>query len=774
MKYPRPIVQIGVVLLALITFASCSTTKNLPKGEVLYTGIAKKTIINEDGSAVGQKALSAAENALNVAPNNSVFGSPSLRFPLPVGLWIYNAFADDSTLVKRKLFDMFASKPVLISAVNPSVRSLVARNVLREYGYFRAEVRDSLIYTTQDSLQAKVAYKIDLHEPFLYDSISFLPPVLLPDSTYFVHQNVSLLKPGEQFSLEKIVTDRNQVVSSLRNQGYYFYSPDLLLYQADTLLQPGRVHLRIREQAEFPEKILRPWTIGRIVVRISGSSGEQPTDSLTYDEMEVFYPEKLPVRAGELRIRIPIRRGDFYSQLAEEQLRESLVRLGAFSYVDLRFTPADSVLNVLDLQINTLLDKTWEASFDASFKSKSNNFVGPGLNLQLAKQNVFGGGEQLSFNLNGSYEWLINASSSNASRSDFHSYELGTDINLSAPYLLFPGLSNRFRNFSTGSSFTLSGSTLNRASFFRMNSFGLSASYVFANGAHRHLVAPLRLQYNFLAHRTAQFDEILDENPILKLSLNNQLIPQMSYTYTFDNVFLHQGSHRLWCELYIAQAGNILGGIYSLSGKKTPGESRKVVGVPFAQFLKTTGELRYTYMINRAQSLALRLGLGAIYSYGNSTVAPYNEQFFVGGANSIRAFTVRSVGPGRYVPQEGRYSFMDQSGEVKLELNAEFRLRLVGNLHGALFLDSGNVWLLRPDENRLGGSVGEIKNFADFINQIALGTGLGFRYDMDFVVIRLDAGVGLHLPYATSRKGYYNVPRFKDAFGVHFAIGYPF
>ena len=156
------------------------------------------------------------------------------------------------------------------------------------------------------------------------------------------------------------------------------------------------------------------------------------------------------------------------------------------------------------------------------------------------------------------------------------------------------------------------------------------------------------------------------------------------------------------------------------------------------------------------------------------TVAPYSEQFYVGGANSIRAFTVRSIGPGRFVPRNSRYAFMDQIGEFKLEMNAEYRFRLAGDLHGALFLDSGNVWLLRPDENRPGGSLQEITDAKDFFKQLALGSGLGLRYDLNYLVIRFDVGVGLHLPFETTRQGYYNLPKFANSIGYHFAVGYPF
>ena len=180
--------------------------------------------------------------------------------------------------------------------------------------------------------------------------------------------------------------------------------------------------------------------------------------------------------------------------------------------------------------------------------------------------------------------------------------------------------------------------------------------------------------------------------------------------------------------------------------------------------------------MTRTQGFATRLAVGAIYSFGNSRIAPYTEQFFIGGANSIRAFTVRSLGPGRFRESGAStsYSFMDHVGEFKLELNGEYRYKLTPSLELATFIDAGNIWLLHEDIERPGGSLGEISGLSQFLNQIAVGTGVGVRYDATYLLLRLDMGIGLHLPYATSRKGWYNIPKFGDGFGIHLAIGYPF
>ncbi|MBR4366720.1 MAG: BamA/TamA family outer membrane protein, partial [Bacteroidaceae bacterium] len=191
---------------------------------------------------------------------------------------------------------------------------------------------------------------------------------------------------------------------------------------------------------------------------------------------------------------------------------------------------------------------------------------------------------------------------------------------------------------------------------------------------------------------------------------------------------------------------------------------------PYSQFTKLTFDLRRYYYLTEHSLIALRFLTGAIWSYGNSTIAPYTEQFYVGGANDIRAFTVRSIGPGRYYDYENKGTYLDQAGDFKLEFNAEYRFRWVSNLYGAVFLDAGNVWLMRADDFHPGGEITRSKFFKD----VALGTGFGIRYDMEFLILRLDWGIGIHAPYDTGKRGYYNIPKFWKGTGIHFAVGYPF
>ena len=230
-----------------------------------------------------------------------------------------------------------------------------------------------------------------------------------------------------------------------------------------------------------------------------------------------------------------------------------------------------------------------------------------------------------------------------------------------------------------------------------MLAFGGSASYEFQPSAtSHHSVTPFKLTYSLLQHTTHEFDSIVDVNKALGRSLENQFIPSMGYTYTYDDSPITTKKNHLWWQSSITQAGLILDGAYAIAGKSFNKRDKKLLGNRFAQFAKLTSEIRYNYYLGKKQHLVGRLMAGVAYSYGNSITTPYSEQFYIGGANSIRAFTIRSIGPGSYRPTDSKYGYLDQTGDIKFEANLEYRFPILGDLHGATFLDAGNVWLQDP------------------------------------------------------------------------------
>ncbi len=766
----RALAHIGLVFSLLFMAGGCSTTRNLPEGEILYTGVKKIVVSDAAGvsSSVADDALAEAKAAVSVSPNNSFFGSSSIRIPLPIGLWVYNSFAKYKKGIGRWIFRHFAADPVFISSVNPEVRTRAATNLLHDYGFFRGEVTFDTV--PAGYRKAKLAYEITLGPAYYIDTVMYHSSSPGIDSLLQKNRPASYLRQGSLFSVENVVSERQRIQTLLRNRGYYFFESSSLKFEADTVHGAGKIGLRISTVPGIPRRVGTPWTIGRRGVNLYRFPGENLTDSVIYEDLTIRFAKSLEMRPSVLYSNFRLLPGQLYTEWRHELLSNRFSRLNTFQTLNVGYLPDSIGHNCLDVTVEGIYDAPYDAVFEADFTSKSNNQMGPGVAFTVTRKNVFGGGESLSLKLEGGYEWQTGGASSPGDNSLINSWEVGTSLSLSYPRLLLPGESKRERRFTQSTDLKLFLTCYNRANYFRMLSFGGEISYQFQSSpVLKHTVTPFSLTFNTIRASTPLFDSVRAANPVLDLSLRNQFIPAMKYSVTFDNSGTNH-RNKLWWQLNFSSAGNLTSLIYRSFGERFD-EEKQLLGAAFAQFLKFSAEGRYNIKVNNAQNLVFRLYAGIIYSYGNSQVAPYSEQFYIGGANSLRAFTIRSIGPGAYTPDpDNEYSYMDQAGDIKFESNVEYRFRLLGSLHGALFIDAGNVWLLREDASRPNATL----SAGRFWKDLALDAGVGLRYDLDFLVLRLDAGYALHAPYQTDYSGYFNMRKFTDAVGLQLAIGYPF
>ena len=787
-KYTHPIYFL-LVLCIVGLLAACSTTKHLPEGEVLYVGQKKTNINNPTPTPIGEIAIKEVNVAINKKPNNSLLGSVQYRFPLPIGLWFYSGFKKYEKGVGKWVFNKFASTPILVSTVNPDIRTKIATNILHDYGYFGGTANYEILPNPKDSLKAKIQYSLNMGTPHFVDTVYYDYAKFNKVTLDILEQTrrESLIQSGDQFNVIALDSERNRISGLLRNLGYYYFRPGYLTYQADTTQVKDSISLKLLPVKGLPKEAQKRYYMGNTAFHLYGKNGERPNKEMQYQDLSIHYYDKLNLRPKMLyrwikTYQFPYFRKrrrnkdwpNYYSQSRQEKTQEKLNELGLFRSVELKYSPRDSVTNsdTLDLDIITSFDKMLNAELEFNLTKKSNDQMGPGAVFSLTRNNVFKGGETWNVKLRGSYEWQTGKKSEKSSL--LNSYEIGLSTSLALPRLLFPTLQKNEYDFPTTTTFKLYIDQLNRAKFYKILSFGGSLSYDWKPRlTTRHQFTLLDLNFNLLQHKTARFDSIMNENRMLAISMQNQFIPKMEYTYTYDNAPVKGWvrENHVWWQTTLSSSGNLTSLVYRAFGQRMDKENKEFFGAPFAQFLKLNTELRYTWNFAPNQSLAMRFIGGVIGTYGNSKVAPYAEQFYVGGANSIRAYTVRSIGPGSYHPGErGRYTFIDQTGDIRIEANIEYRFPILGDLRGVLFLDAGNVWLMRKDEDRPGARF----NLKKLPEELALGTGFGLRYDLDFLVIRLDCGVAIHNPYKTSKRGYYNIERFKDGLGVHFAIGYPF
>ena len=832
MMRPRLRTYVALLLFCGWLLSGCSTTKNLPEGEVLYTGIKEidygqkskkkrkkqkeqatqegvitsfadaykavdELLTQRDLSALKrpaeltdeqkdsieevrrieeeayQTAKEEVDAALAYAPNNSLFGSSSLRIPFPSGLWIYNATVGKKSRFAKWIFDTFAATPVLISTVNPKTRALVAQNTLRNYGYFNGTV-DYEILPEKNPRKAKISYTVRPRNLFRLDSIAYLHFPAQGDSLIQRTMRRRTLFKGDPFSVVNLDAERTRISELFRNSGYYFYKPEYITFRADTLQRPGFVQLQVVPAEGIPPAANKRYYLGKTTIRMFGTDSYALTDTLKFRDYTIYYnggeKGRLPLRFGALRRNMFYRKGMLYRQNIMSFVQQQLSGMDVFSTVNLKYVPRDTTAtnDTLDIEITGMLDKPYDGEFTTKVTSKSNGQIGPGLSFSMSKRNAFRGAEKLKFEVHGSYEWQTNSTVRGRS-SVINSYEYGTSLSLDYPRLIFPGARKFSRRAQTSTSFVLDATWMNRANYFGMVSLSARAAYTYqARPTIKHEFVPFRLDYDELLSTTPTFDSIMNVNQALYVSMRDQFVPSMRYTFTYSSPRRARNPRTFIFE--VKESGNVTSGIFAAFGKPFNQKDKKLFNVPFAQYVRLLAEYREEFRLTPRTSIATRIGTGVIFSYGNSTAAPYNDLFSVGGANSIRAFSVRGVGPGSYIPGASEYSYIDQMGDFKIELNAEYRFPIVSLLSGAVFLDAGNVWLLDADPNRPGGTF----DISRIGKDLALGTGFGIRCDLDFLVLRFDIGVGLHAPYDTGKSGYYNMPKFKDSLGYHFAVGYPF
>lgn len=783
-------------ILALILLASCSTTSNLPEGDILYTGIKTIKVHDQQGTYAESVALGEVEAALAYAPNNSFMGSSSLRMPPPVGLWIYNSMVnkEETSGFSRWILRTFGSTPVTIASVNPKTRALVATNTLQNYGYFNGSV-DYTLLTQKDPKKQKIRYDVYLGQPYMLDSIRYAYRGT-QDSIIRANMGDTYLHTDEQFSVVNLQLEKDRINSDFRNNGYYYYRTDYIRYYADSVQIPQRVKLLVQPDQEIPARANRQWYIGNISTYVRQNTSTRTKnidandttalvqarqrmmvydDSVSYAGGRIRYAwqgDKQPIRLGALLKNYAIRSRELFSQEKVASATSQLSNLQTFSQIQFTFTPRDTsaLCDTLDLRVDATMDKLYDVELEAGFTQKSNSQIGPNGKATLTKRNAFGRGEVLSVGLKGSYEWQTgNRVSANNSRPD--SWEAALEASLTYPWIQLPFRALHRTRHPASTTLKVSIDNLKRAGYYQLLSFGAEITYNFRSNARiSHQFTPISLTYNKLMHTSARFDSITSVNPALYVSMRDQFIPAIQYVFTYDNSTNASLRRTTRFVATVKESANLISGVSVLCGSSWGQEDKEIFGTPYSQFLKVNLELTNRFRLTDKSLIATRLQAGAVFTYGNSSVAPYSELLYVGGANSIRAFAVRAIGPGTYVDTEGRGTFLDQSGDFKLEANVEYRFPLVSNLYGALFVDAGNVWLLKKDDSHPGGSLSEVP----FFKSIALGTGLGFRYDMEFLVLRVDFGVGIHAPYDTGKSGYYNMPNFWDSIGFHFAVGYPF
>lgn len=768
-----PIFTVAFIVILLVLTTACSTTRRLAEDEILYDGL-KKISINTTGNEKLPAVLE--ENliqAVNVRPNNPYpLVTPYKRSPFPIGLWVYNNWNDSAKGLKKWIYNRLVAQPVLLYDVRADMRMKMVEDILADNGYFGSTATYNVVYDKKNHRKAKMEYTFEVSSPYRIDSIEYFnkPSDMIEGFIDSLARKSTWFQKGAVFCVDSLSSLRVNVANNLRNRGYYYFRPEYIEFLADTFMIPHAVTVRLNFADNMPSIAMRKFRTRNVQTKLLRNEiyGPGTPDTLQTDRGALIIMRPQRVRQNMIPECISFRKGRVFSVRDMDRTQTRLARLGLFSDIQIQPFPVDTSAQnpLMDVLISCRYDRPMEATIELNATSKSNSYLGPGLVGTFTHHNIFGGAEKLSVSLNADYEWQTGRNRSSL----FNSYEFGLQTSLAFPRLLAPKFIPRSKRDLNWTTLSLGGSVLNRPKYFKMAEFDIGITYEWR--ATRHAVnsfTPFKLSYNKLITTTQEFDSVMMQNPAVALSFESRFIPQLSYTYTYDRWLEREHNNRLTFTASFTEAGNLFDVVYDLAGAKG---KKNLFGTPFSQFVKGQTQLVWNHRLfpKTDHWLVSRVLLGAEHAYGNSHEVPYSEQFYIGGANSIRAFTVRSIGPGSYrAPSDQVNGYFDQTGTFKFELNSEYRFPLMAELHGAVFLDAGNIWLLKDDPLRPGATL----SGKTFLKDLALGTGVGLRYDLGMMVLRLDVGYGIHTPYSNGTPHYFNVA-FKQAFAFHLAIGYPF
>lgn len=754
--YLEFLLLLSVALLA----GGCNISKYIPKDEFLYTGAKMRS----DSVKIPKPILEELEKTTRPIPNTNIFG----LYP-KIGVYYSQQKKKDKKGLFKGMIQKYADPPVFISQVSTSENEKRITNVLFARGYLKAEVKNEVV--KKKDQRAEIIYHINPGIRYKIRNIIF--PTDSSEIATDIRESVrrTKLKTGDYFDFDVLKGERARIDNYLKERGYYFYIPEFILFRADSL-HLGTTDLYLKLIDETPEQAKKKWTISEISIYgnytlekdsiITKKNGRRDKSFTIVDRQERY-------RTDLYNRTIVLKEGQLYQKSLQTLTIERLMNLQNFRFVRTVFFP-DSLTNTLKTRIYLTPAKKRTLRLEVSGETKSNNFVGSSVGLRYRNLNLFKGAEILEAKVSAGYDFQIGGSQQSSQATT-----LSGDLSLYIPKFI-PNLKVNIRKnaFVRRSFVTVGAEYIKRPDQYTMRSFKLGAGYHWKSGkTTEHQFKVLNINSIAPSDITPSFDSTLDEDPALKASFEKQLVIGSRYQFTFNNTFRTYRKFNYVIDFQGATSGNLFN---ALAKQKvdTPG-SIKIGGVPVSQFVKGQLDLRGYLRLNQKTQWANRFLIGAIASYGNSEVAPYNEQFFVGGSSSIRAFRIRTLGPGSFHSDEAVYE-ANESGEFKVEMNTELRYDLWKFIKLGAFVDAGNIWFFKDVPGKPGSGLD-----GDLLKEMAVGAGIGLRFDVNIFSIRFDLAVPLRKPWLPEGERWvFDQMNFgdktwrKENLVLNIGIGYPF
>lgn len=759
----------ALVLLAILAQA-CTGLKYATEERPLFTGYAVR--FTERPEANAQAALTELEGVITPPPSTAMFG---LR-PLVA---LYNMTGEPKRkgkglrhLLKYKI----ATAPVYLDEVPAKDIDAALANRMNNRGYFKASATHEVL---RDGRRAEIIFTVTPGRVHRLRNIFYGDTALVDVDALYERlvraQRGSMLRSGDPYDLAMLVSERSRVEEGLRNSGFYRMNADLLEFAADTSAGDHQVDVRLRVKSAAGADERRRYTIGH--VRVHGDYDDllAPSDTVAVDSLD--YIDYLGMyRPRTITRGVFVKPGEHFAQRTVDATRKYLSSYGVFAGIAVDLVEDSAKRGVLDADVRLTPQKRFSLFSELNAISKSNNFAGPGVKVGWKDRDLFRGAEVFTADLNGRFETQV----AGAGRGT-NAYEIGAKAALSVPRLL---LFNRFRtarSFAPTTRFDLGYGLFRRIGLYGLESANLGYGYIARqNRFVWHDVRIPEVSYNNLYYTSDLFNAFLDRNPAIRRSFEEQFIIGVGYTYTRTNQ--NGKNDRTWWlfSLGVDEAGGLLSLIYrGAEGPRTE-EGYRLFNERFAQYVRCRAEGRWFQAVGKnGGQIAARVFAASAHAYGNSTNVPYVKQYFSGGTNSVRAFRARSIGPGTYDPETnagasgGSVFQVDQVGDIKFEMNLEYRFPISGIVKGALFTDAGNLWLEREDPQRPGG----VFRMDRALSELAVGAGFGLRIDPEVIVIRLDLATPLRRPELPQGDRWVfddQRPRVFDNLVFNIAIGYPF
>jgi outer membrane protein assembly factor BamA len=751
---------LALVVLVCSMLGGCTATKFLKEGETFYNG-PEFQFETPDGPVRRKKILaSELETYVNPKPNPKVLGSrPAVWFYFIAGT-PKKKKGGLRNFIKNKL----GQPPVLLKEATPDRTARLLEGQVNNEGYFRSKVKAEVVTKRKDS---KVVYHITLNRPYRLRNIDYPNP---KDSTYAAIirtlKEESILDSNQRYDLEKLQAEQERIEREVENFGLYYFDDRYLLFEADSTVGKRRVDLTLKLEKDIPARARKIYRLDTINIFpnyfLTTDSTKTATPDTTIVDKYRYIDDKNNFRPQVITRVINLKRGERFNREAQELSLSHLMGLGVFKFVNIKFSESprtDSAMLNTDILLTPLKKKSLR--LEVQGVSKSNNFVGPGVSLSFTNRNAFRGAELLQIRLHGAYEWQI----SRKVAGGLNSIETGLEASLTVPRFMTPiKIDFSSSRYLPKTTFKAGINLQNRVSYYRLNSFNVGYGYNWRESPSKsHELYPVDISFVRTDKRSQAFQDLLKLNPVLENSFEDQFIVGTRYSFTLNTQLSESAAekyeekktreHNFYFNGTIDVAGNLLHGIQQISKVQEGDSVFTLFNSPYSQYVRGEADFRYYWTFDTKNKIAVRLAAATGYAFGNSTTLPYIKQFAIGGSNSIRAFPARSVGPGGYnvlddekaASDDNARLFIDQRGDIKLEGNAEYRFDIYKALKGALFVDAGNIWLYKADPTRTGQYDPNGGKFdrKTFLNQLAVGTGAGLRFDFSFFVLRLDVAFPL-------------------------------